>query len=413
MTAQDMVFSQSDALTNLQYRQDVLHHVMEWQETVTNQVDTALQEFKELEQKSFHYNVKIERLRRHINSSLSKWDWARTALEKRLVRNESKLKTVEEEFQKKSNETCFLLEQVTNCGWKDLYPLVKSTMEWEHGRLDKEGAVFSEITPLIENMESTFPQVEEEQKRGHTMPVSFYGTADIIQDSLKTSKPTLFLDDASPYGARAWIALLEKEIDPSQPIGFDVVPVCSVMGFEDPAVRLLDTLGMKNPSSPVLIHNGNVFADSTRISEYIDQAIYHPMYFGKPSLQPSDPLLLFNMKTFMERHNKIADVFFNLMDSKDENSRPRLAKELFELMGVIDQDLRKFQGPFLCGNHFTLADINIFPFMEHIKIIRKFPFLGGRGGLVSANFRKYLSLSISHFFVLSSQLVQQSPVLET
>jgi glutathione S-transferase len=83
----------------------------------------------------------------------------------------------------------------------------------------------------------------------------------------------------------------------------------------------------------------------------------HPLYHSIPPLRPNSPIDVFNMKTFMKRHSKIAEVFYNLMDSDDESSR------------LIDEDLRKFQGPYFCGQQCTLAAVSLFPFVEHIKII--------------------------------------------
>lgn len=35
-------------------------------------------------------------------------------------------------------------------------------------------------------------------------------------------------------------------------------------------------------------------------------------------------------------------------------------------MTTLDQDLHEFEGPYLCGEEFTMADIQIFPFVERI-----------------------------------------------
>ncbi len=47
----------------------------------------------------------------------------------------------------------------------------------------------------------------------------------------------------------------------------------------------------------------------------------------------------------------------------------KLSKELLSLLKTVDDDLHTFQGPYLCGEQFTLADIHLYPIMERIVLV--------------------------------------------
>jgi glutathione S-transferase len=347
------------------YGDTILQHTKEWQDTVTSMVDSAFAEYKLLEQQCLHYKTKTGRLRRYSRRVKSlRFSFAADKLEKKFERNYDKMQDTTDRCKQKADELCFLLDQVSKYGWNDVYSLVKSTMEWEADRLEQEKQEFgAELPHAVERLTTLFPMAENEVA---TKPESIYGFSDTIHGELPNidpSKPTLFLDDACPFTARVWITLLEKELDPSNPIGFHAIPVCSI-DPQDTGYQMLQKLEIE--SSPFLMHMGNVFSESIRVAEYID--LLSNSHFV-PSLQPSDQIGAFNMRTFIDRHAQIAEVFFSLMDTEDEDAKPDLAKEMFDLLRLIDKDLRKFNGPYLCGNCFSLADVNVYPFVEHIKAI--------------------------------------------
>jgi glutathione S-transferase len=365
------------------YQREILRHAEDWLEACMVQVDRKQKEHQELERRYFHCNTKTARLRKRARNADS-WnlEFVSQKIQPHLEKSEAELAMLIQEHKDKANEVCFLLDEVTAHGWKDLYPLVESSMEWEVDRFHHDEDTNGQVLPVaLEKLQASFRMLQEEELN---RPRSVHGMAQIEEEQgggveetksetqetpqfkIDPSKPTLFLDDADPFTARVWITLLEKEADPLHPTGFHVIPVCNI-NSEDPGLQLLNSINQT--TSPVLVHNGNIFADSIRVSEYIDKAIRHPLYHSIPSLLPSRPIDTFNMKTFLKRHARISDVFYNLMDSDDDDARPQLAQELFDLLGMIDKDLQKFPGPYLCGSQFTLADVSIFPFVEHINII--------------------------------------------
>lgn len=409
------------------YQREILRHAKDWQDAVSKQVETKLQEFQDLEKRYFAQNTRTARLRKHAQNA-DEWnlEFVTQKIQPHLDQAEQELAALVQEHKEKANETCFLLDQVTAHGWKDLYPLVESTMEWEVDRVHYDEDTNGQILPVtLEKLQESFQILEAEELN---QPKSVHGVAELPtaksdengegnEESkseptsssklrIDPNKPTLFLDDADPFTARVWITLLEKEADPLHPTGFHVIPVSNIHK-DDPGLQLLHSI--HQDKSPVLIHNGNIFSDSIRVSEYIDRAIRHPLYHSIPSLLPSSPIDTFNMKTFLKRHARISDVFYNLMDSDDDDARPQLAQELFDLLGLIDKDLQKFPGPYLCGSQFTLADVSIFPFVEHINII-----LSSFGG---KSIPESLTFLLKWYEVVSRrpsvQMVTADPVMTT
>jgi glutathione S-transferase len=92
-----------------------------------------------------------------------------------------------------------------------------------------------------------------------------------------------------------------------------------------------------------------------------------------PSLRPSDPMVFYNMTSFVDRHAQIVKAFSTLIITKDNSTKSKQAEQVFDLLRWVDEDLRKIDGPYLCGNYFSLADVNIFPFVERIHEIFTIP----------------------------------------
>jgi glutathione S-transferase len=357
---------------NLYQQQQLLEYVIEWEDIVTADLGQQLYILKKLEKNKTRCEKKNKKLQ-HWTEVASK-DGASISGRfhtRRLVRNQDKLSEALQVYHVKEREIVFLLQQVTKHGWKDLYPLVEATLELEMQRMKEEEDAFGRPFPAaVDTIDSVIGQVEKEDCMLRTLfdvPHSMHGNSWTVLDVLKDrSKPYLFVDDASPYAARVWIAMLEKEADPRQPTGFHLMHVCSALGGKDPGFCLLQQLGVDE--TPALVHNGNVLSGSASVAEYIDATILHPSNNNNNgSLTPRHPVSRYNMNVFIDHHSKIEAFFFALLDTGDQTSR----QSALGLWMLLEEDLNKFPGPYLCGNQFTLADIHIFPFVEHILQVRR------------------------------------------
>jgi glutathione S-transferase len=175
---------------------------------------------------------------------------------------------------------------------------------------------------------------------------------------------TLLQADFCPFANRALIAILEKEADPENPTKFENRHVCYQLGPEkDKGTELLYSLGQK--TVPVLIDHdkgGEVIPESMGVVEYLDD-----LYPDIHPLQPSDPTGNKQMKWFMDRYGSIVPgAYYKLLMTQDSDQQQSLADALLQLFSKLDTDLQVCPGPYLCGEQFTIADIQIFPFVERI-----------------------------------------------
>lgn len=125
------------------YQQQVIDYIIEWTKTVTAKVDAELEALDRFEEALNHYEVKVDDLRNKSKGKESS----------RLARNEKKLKDAGERRNDQLEKACSLLKAIAENSWKDLYPLVEQTMNWETNRLDGEIDTYGMLLPkTLENM---------------------------------------------------------------------------------------------------------------------------------------------------------------------------------------------------------------------------------------------------------------------
>lgn len=362
----------ADGQANFQ-RRSLLDYVSEWEEIVSKDIAKQVKILTKLGNEEIKYS-KRTRVLQQKKSKTGIWRFlpstssASARVADKLNRTLSQLNNTKLAYNEKESEVIFLLEVVIKQGWKDLYPLLQSTMEAEISRVLEEDATFGNVFPDVDQrIDQVFDLMSKErdikkQSTCKASPRSLYGDSTVVMDSLDdSSRPYLFIDDASPFAARAWIALLEKTNCPTLSSGFHVKYVCSALGLEDPGFALMKKMNLVE--TPVLVHEGNVLSGSRALVTYIDQA-----FPSEECLTPNHAIESFNMYTFMNNHSKIEGLLFNYLES-DETTQEACLKKINDFLQVLDDDLKRFSGPFLCGNQFTLADICVFPFIEHIRIL--------------------------------------------
>merc|ERR1712176_278551 len=121
--------------------------------------------------------------------------------------------------------------------------------------------------------------------------------------------------------------------------------------------------GLGLSTVPAMIHNGQVFTESLELASYIDGV------FPGPPLKPVDPTMLFNMNLFLSRHSSLCGFFYTLLRNQDPAKHDEIAKKFNEMLQAFNDDLAKFDGPFLCGEQFTLADIQLIGFIERAMVV--------------------------------------------
>jgi hypothetical protein len=141
-----------------QYQKNIINYAIEWEQIVTTRVDEGLKETNVLHQKLSHYQNKLELLRKKVNAVESKGKESPTKLSEKLTRNEVKLEQAWKLHEESASTLCNLLDEITTGGWKDLYPLVVTALQWERGRAAGEHDVYGKLLEVETDMTSTFDE---------------------------------------------------------------------------------------------------------------------------------------------------------------------------------------------------------------------------------------------------------------
>lgn len=215
-------------------------------------------------------------------------------------------------------------------------------------------------------------EASHKRKRANDEPTpSVYGpvparVSSLIESALAGKKQAasdflLLHADFCPFANRAWIALLEKEGNPEAPTLFDELQSCYWMGKKDAGTEILYDLGLS--TVPAAVHRGQIFSESQSVADLIDDL------FPTPPLKPANPIMRFNFYRFLEDHSGFPGAFYSFLRAQEQNKQKELSENLLGLLIKFNENLGKIEGPYLCGNQFTLADINMFGFIERILVV--------------------------------------------
>jgi len=130
------------------FERDVLDYCVEWELVVTTRVDAELATVKVMRDNYNHYQAKVDGLRRKVNGQESKGKSVKEDLAEKLKRNEDKLDEASGEFEAAATPLCCLIEEVVDCAWKDLVPLLQNLVLWEADRSHKEAKLFQQLRNL-------------------------------------------------------------------------------------------------------------------------------------------------------------------------------------------------------------------------------------------------------------------------
>ena len=128
-----------------EYQSEIIDYIVEWENVVSSRVDKEMKDVNELRKTYNHYQVKVDGLRKKVNSAQAKGKSVNDATAEKLKRNEDKLDEASDEFEEAAAPLCYLFEEVVHNAYKDLYPLVLTMMEWESERSYTESTVFGKF----------------------------------------------------------------------------------------------------------------------------------------------------------------------------------------------------------------------------------------------------------------------------
>jgi hypothetical protein len=141
-----------------QYQKKIINYAIEWEHIVTTRVDKDLEKTNALHETLNHYQNKVDSLRKKVNAVENRGKESPTKLSEKLTRNEDKLKESWKVHEESASTLCNLLDEITTGGWKDLYPLVMATLQWEGGRATEEHDIYDKLSEVEKGLTSTFDE---------------------------------------------------------------------------------------------------------------------------------------------------------------------------------------------------------------------------------------------------------------
>ena len=130
------------------YQSTILEYVVEWEAIVTKKIDSELKYTSKVHKNLKHYASKLEKLRKTVAAKEEKGKGVAPQLSQKLARNEDKLTESWKEYEETATRTCHLIEEATQMGWKDLYPLIQAMLTFERQRDEAEHALWSSLASI-------------------------------------------------------------------------------------------------------------------------------------------------------------------------------------------------------------------------------------------------------------------------
>jgi hypothetical protein len=134
------------------FKQFVLDYAVEWQQVVTQRVDSGLKKSELLRRELDHYQKKVEAMRLSTNQSLAKGKAVTPANAEKLGRNEEKLISSKQTYNKIATDLCILMEEVTERAWRDLHPLLIKCAQFDMTLSGDESKILSSLNQAVNEL---------------------------------------------------------------------------------------------------------------------------------------------------------------------------------------------------------------------------------------------------------------------
>lgn len=172
----------------------------------------------------------------------------------------------------------------------------------------------------------------------------------------------LFATDTCPFAQRAWIALLEKEANPSDPKLFSYVET----NYYNSDLADTKELFAISPTVPAAVVDGQKLPEgSLGITYWVDE------HFAQNPLQPADEEGKAKMKAIIDKFTSgqfdvTGGSLFPALNMLDEEAARKAQTKLLDAWKEFSKEVK---GPYLLGSQFTIADIALISFAERASIL--------------------------------------------
>ena len=147
----DTLSTKSKAYAN-KYKQFVIDYAIEWEKVVRTRVDTGMKTAEDLRRELDHYSKKVEELRNTTNRTMNKGKQIKQETQEKLKRNEEKLVSAKESYNKVAHELCILIEEVTDRAWRDLHPLLVKIAQFDMTLAQDESQALSSLEQVVSKL---------------------------------------------------------------------------------------------------------------------------------------------------------------------------------------------------------------------------------------------------------------------
>jgi hypothetical protein len=170
------------------FQRNIIDYALEWEDIVTTRVDSDLKDTTKLNERLNHYQNKVEGIRKKVNAKESKLvsrgkdpSATPTKLNQKLERNEAKLNHAWKAHEASASKLCNLMEEATQRGWKDLFPLVKAAIDWQAETASGEYDIFARLPSVATELADLFEeknQASEKNSSGVPLATDDDGSGD-------------------------------------------------------------------------------------------------------------------------------------------------------------------------------------------------------------------------------------------
>lgn len=138
----------------VKYQQFIIDYAMEWQKVVTERINAGLKKTEVLRRDLDHYQKKVESMRLSVNQALAKGKSVASGTQEKLKRNEEKLISAKQGYNKAATDLCILMEECTERGWRDLHPLLIKCAQFDMTTASEEAKLLGSLSTCVADLKN-------------------------------------------------------------------------------------------------------------------------------------------------------------------------------------------------------------------------------------------------------------------
>lgn len=137
-----------------QYYEQAIQYVQDWLKVISDRVNSRLMEFESHQEKLSHYRGKVEKLNAEAEKQAKHNKTLSPKRADKLERNMLKLNGAREAHDSYGESLYLFMDEVTERAWKDMYPLLLRTFEFDRNYSRDQAKVFTKLTKTVTVLKS-------------------------------------------------------------------------------------------------------------------------------------------------------------------------------------------------------------------------------------------------------------------